>query len=376
MFYRHKTEKIFYLLSRQDHGAKTVPKLLKSRSKKAGLPPGSLVYVGDKKPEKTTIVIIDYDEETFLEKNVKTIEECLPFSDKPTVTWINVDGLDVDLVEEMGRCFELHPLLMEDILNTDQRPKIDEFGNYIFFVLRILQYDEKESEVKTEQVSFVLGPNYVISFQERDGDIFDPVRERIRNGKGLIRKMGADYLAYSLIDATIDGYFSILEKMGDRIEDLEDELVVNPTMETLQVIHHLKRQMIVLRKSVWPLREVINRLDRVGSGLIKETTVIYLRDVYDHTIQVIDAIETYRDLLSGMLDIYLSSISNRMNEIMKVLTIIGTIFIPLTFIAGIYGMNFMFMPELGLAWGYPVVLLFMLIIGIIMIFYFRGKKWL
>ncbi len=354
----------------------TMPKIFKRRSKKAGLPPGSLVYIGDKKIHETDVVVIDYDDENFVEKSVKTIAEYLPFKDKPTVTWINVKGLEVGAIEDVGRCFELHPLLLEDVLNTDQRPKLDEFEKYLFFVVRMLQYDEKGSEVRAEQISFVLGKNYVISFQESDGDIFDPVRDRIRNGKGLIRKMGADYLAYTLIDAVVDGYFIILEKIGDRIEEIEDELVLNPTTETLQLIHFLKRQMIVLRKSVWPIREVINRLDKVGSGLIEKTTTIYLRDVYDHTIQVIDAIETYRDLLSGMLDIYLSSISNRMNEIMKVLTIIGTIFIPLTFIAGVYGMNFRYMPELGLTWGYPTILLLMLIMGISLVFYFRGKKWL
>jgi len=282
----------------------------------------------------------------------------------------------VDRIEEIGRRFELHPLLMEDVLNTEQRPKLDDYGSYVFFVLRMLQYDEKGSAIDSEQVSLVLGRSYVLSFQESIGDIFDPLRERIRNGKGVVRSRGADYLAYCLIDAVVDGYFSILERVGDRLEELEDELVVNPGIETLHAIHRLKRQVTMLRKSVWPLREVINRLDRMGSGLIEEGTRVYLRDVYDHTIQVIDAIETYRDLLSGMLEIYLSSISNRMNEIMKVLTIIGTIFIPLTFIAGLYGMNFRYMPELGLPWAYPAILMLMSIIGIIMVIYFRGKKWL
>jgi len=351
-------------------------KIIHRRSKKAGLPPGSLVYVGDTVPKKARMVVIDYDEANHLEKEVGTVEECLPFRERPTVTWINVDGLDVDRIEEIGRRFELHPLLMEDVLNTEQRPKLDDYGSYVFFVLRMLQYDEKGSAIDSEQVSLVLGRSYVLSFQESIGDIFDPLRERIRNGKGVVRSRGADYLAYCLIDAVVDGYFSILERVGDRLEELEDELVVNPGIETLHAIHRLKRQVTMLRKSVWPLREVINRLDRMGSGLIEEGTRVYLRDVYDHTIQVIDAIETYRDLLSGMLEIYLSSISNRMNEIMKVLTIIGTIFIPLTFIAGLYGMNFRYMPELGLPWAYPAILMLMSIIGIIMVIYFRGKKWL
>jgi magnesium transporter len=353
------------------------PRLLKNRSKKAGLPPGSMVYIGEKKLEDTKLKIIDYDETHFLEKEVNTIEECLPFKDLPTITWFNVEGLNrIDIIEKMGRYFNLHPLPLEDIVNMGQRPKLDDYGDYLFTVFKMLQYNEEESTIKSEQVSLILGVNYVISFQEDIGDVFNSVRERIRNNTGIIRKMGADYLAYSLIDTIVDNYFTILEKLGDKIEFLEEELVENPTTETLQTIHTLKRELIFLRKSVWPLREVVSRLERGGSKLIKGTTGVYLRDVYDHTIQVIDAIETYRDLLSGMLDIYLSSISNRMNEIMKVLTIIGTIFIPLTFIAGIYGMNFKYMPELGLVWGYPIVLLLMSIIGVIMVFFFRGKKWL
>ena len=261
-------------------------------------------------------------------------------------------------------------------MNTGQRPKMEDFVDYIFVTLKMLHYSDEEKETKAEQVSVILGSNFVISFQESEGDVFDPIRERIRADKGRIRKMGADYLAYALMDATVDNYFTILEKLGDRIEGMEEELVVNPTPETLQAIHHLKREMIFPRKSVWPLREVINRLERWESSLIKKSTSIYLRDLYDHTIQVIDSIETFRDVLSGMLDIYLSSVSNRMNEVMKVLTIIATIFIPLTLVAGIYGMNFRFMPELETSVGYPIVLLLMLCIGVLMISYFRKKRWL
>ena len=351
--------------------------VIKKRSKKAGLPPGALVHIGKKKTEKVDITVIDYDEKNFQEKKVKTIEECFPFKDKPTVTWINIDGIhDVEIIEKLGKHFGLHPLLLEDILNTDQRPKMEDFGDYIFVVLKMLDYDENKDEIKSEQVSLILGSNYVISFQESVGDVFDPARERIRNGKGRMRKMGADYLIYSLMDAIVDEYFIILEKIGEKIEDMEEELVTNPTPETLQMIHGLKRDMIFLRKSVWPLREVINGMQRAESPLIRESTGIYLRDVHDHTIQVIDTIETYRDMISGMLDIYLSSISNKMNEVMKVLTIIATIFIPLTYIAGIYGMNFRYMPELEWRWGYFVVLLFMAVIGILMVVYFRRKRWL
>ncbi len=350
---------------------------VKRRSKKVGLPPGTLVHIGEKKTEKVRISIIDFDELRFEEREVKTIEECLPIKDKPTVTWINVDGIhQVEVVERIGRCFKLHPLLLEDVVNTDQRPKMEDYGDYIFIVLKMLYYSEKESEIRAEQVSLVLGSNFVLTFQEKEGDVFTPIRDRIRNGKGRIRKMGSDYLAYSLLDAIVDNYFTILEKIGEKVEDIEEDLVTNPSTETIHSIHNLKREMIYLRKSVWPLREVVSRLERWDSALIKDTTVIYLRDVYDHTIQVIDAVETFRDILSGMLDIYLSSISNRMNEVMKVLTIIATIFIPLTLIAGLYGMNFRYMPELEWRWGYPIVIIVMLIIGISMLIYFRRRKWM
>ena len=344
---------------------------------KVGLPPGTLVHVGEKKTEKVKITIIDYDVKNYQEKEVERIEECFLFKDKPTVTWINIDGLqEINIVEKIGAHFGIHPLILEDILHTGQRPKGEDLGDYLFIVLKMIYHDENEDEIIGEQVSLILGQNYVISFQEREGDIFNPIRERIRNSKGRIRKGGADYLAYALVDAVVDHYFVILEKLGERIESLEEELVTNPTPETLQIIHKLKRNLIFLRKSVWPLREVINALERGESPLITNSTGIYLRDVYDHTIQVIDTIETFRDMVSGMLDIYLSSVSNRMNEVMKVLTIMATIFIPLTFIAGIYGMNFKFMPELEWHWGYPTALIVMLGVVGFMVMYFRRKRWL
>jgi magnesium transporter len=253
---------------------------------------------------------------------------------------------------------------------------MEDYGEYIYIVLKDLDYDDKSSEIEPEQISLILGPNFVFSFQEREGDTFNTIRERIRNSKGRIRKMGADYLAYTLFDSIVDNYFIILERLGEKIEFLEEKLVSQPTPETLQVIHHLKREMIFLRKAVWPLREVVGGLERGESSLIKESTRIYLRDVYDHTIQTIDTIETYRDMVSGMLDIYLSSVSNRLNSVMKVLTIIATIFMPLTFIAGIYGMNFKYMPELEWRWGYPVIWLIVIGIGVFMLLYFRKKKWL
>lgn len=357
-------------------------RLAKKRSKKTGLAPGSLVHVGDKKTETAGISLIEYDAAGFYEKDAKAIEDCLPLKESPAVTWINIDGVHHgDTIEKIGRHFKLHPLLLEDIMNTEQRPKTEDYEDHLFIVLNMLSYDEKDGEVKAEQVSLILGPHFVISFQEKKGDIFNPVRERIRNNKGIIRRSGADYLAYSLIDAVIDNYFVILEKFGEKIEVMEDELIESPDRNTSRVIHEMKREMIILRKSVWPLRELISTLQRNGSPLIHETTLVYLRDVYDHTIQVIDTIETFRDMLAGMLDLYLSSVSNRMNEVMKVLTIIATIFIPLTFIAGIYGMNFnpekspLNMPELNWYLGYPAVLSVMAVIGIVMVVYFKRKKW-
>jgi len=350
---------------------------LKRQSKPAGLPPGTLVYVGEKRVETVRITYFDYDEQNFAEKQVSNIEECFPFKTTPTVTWINIDGLhDIQIIEKMGKEFELHPLLLEDILSTRQRPKAEDYEKYFFIVLKMLHYNDEQQSVESEQVSIVLGNNFVVSFQEIVGDVFDQIRDRIRNAKGRIRKMGPDYLAYSLIDAIVDGYFTILEKLGEKIELLEEQLVVEPTERTLHQIHRLKRELIVLRKSVWPLREVISSLQRTESKLISKVTSIYLRDVYDHTIQVIDTIESFRDMATGMVDIYLSSISNRLNAVMKVLTIIATIFIPLTFIAGVYGMNFKYMPELQWRWGYGAVLLVMALVAVVMLIYFRKKKWL
>ncbi|KYK20528.1 magnesium transporter [Thermoplasmatales archaeon SG8-52-2] len=354
-----------------------MPRLIKRSAKSRGLPPGSLVHVGEQRTEKVKISLIDYSIGKFEEKEVKNVEECFSLKRKPSVTWINVDGLhEIDVIDKLGKCFEIHPLILEDILNTDQRPKMEDFEKYIFFILKMLYINDKTQEIHSEQVSLILGKNFVISFQESIGDVFDAVRERIRKSKGRIRKMGSDYLVYSLIDAIVDNYFTILEKIGERVENIEQDVVVNPEPKLLQQIYNLKREMIYLRKSVWPLREVINGLLREESKLIKGSTHIYLRDLYDHTIQTIDTIETFRDMISGMLDIYMSSVSNKMNEIMKVLTIFAAIFIPLTFIAGIYGMNFQYMPELSIQWAYPAVWIAIIIVTVILLGYFKQKKWL
>jgi magnesium transporter len=347
------------------------------RSKKAGLPPGTLVYTGEQQIEPVRITGIDYDDQHVQEKQVASTEECFPFRETPTVTWINVDGLhDVSVIEKLGKAFDLHPLLLEDILSTAQRPKFEDYEKHLFVVLRMLHFGDDLPTIETEQVSLILGPNFVLSFQERVGDVFDIVRDRIRNGKGRVRRFGADYLAYSLLDAIVDSYFAVLEKVGEKIEDLEEELVSDPNQATLRRIHGLKREMINLRRSIWPLRELVNGLHRSESTLITKSTSIYLRDVYDHTIHLIDTIESYRDMISGMLDIYLSSVSNRMNAVMKVLTIIATLFIPLTFIAGVYGMNFEHMPELRWRYGYAAIWAVMIVVASIMLVYFRRKRWL
>jgi magnesium transporter len=352
-------------------------KLTKKRTKKAGLPSGTLVYTGEKRDEQVRIHVIDFDEANFQEVELASVDACIPYKDKPTVTWINVDGVhNVPLLEKLGDCFGLHRLVMEDILNTDQRPKTEDYGDYLYIVLKMLSAG-KNGEIVTEQISIVLGTNFVLSFQEGiEGDVFQLIRERLRSGKGRVRKMGADYLAYSLLDAVVDNYFVILEKFGDKIESIETELIGNPTQQTVQRIYRLKREMIFLHNAVWPLREVVSSVGKRESPLIKESTAPYLRDLYDHVVHIIDSVDIYREMLSSMLDMYLSSVSNRLNEVMKVLTAISLIFMPLTFIVGVYGMNFKYMPELEWRYGYFITLLAMLGIGVAMFLYFKRKKWL
>ena len=325
------------------------------------MPPGSLVYTGERTKEKVDITVLDYNKSRFVEKKLKNPKECVKFKKTGTVTWINVSGVHkVDIVKDITELYKLHPLVQEDILNPDQRPKVEYYKDYVYIVLKMLHLENQK--IITEQLSIILGRHYLLSFQESK-DIFDPVRERIRKAKGNIRKKGTDYLTYSLLDSVVDNYFIVLEKLGERIEFLEDEVITQP--KTLDALQRFKREMILLRKSVWPLREVIGSLERRESTIIQEDTSIFLRDVYDHVVYIMDTIETYRDILAGMLEVYLSSISNRINDVMRFLTIIGTIFMPLTFIVGIYGMNFRYMPELYSVWGYPLVMLFMIIIAVI-----------
>lgn len=358
-------------------------KTIRKISDTALLPPGTLVYIGDKTTEGIKITIIDYDEKNFTETSVSKIEESFPFKDTDTITWINIDGIhNLGIIEKIGKYFNLHPLILEDIVNTGQRPKIEDYDNYIFIVLKMLYFNGDGDEIIAEHVSLVLMKNIIISFQETEGDVFNSLRERLRNAKGRLRKEGADYLAYSLIDAIVDGYFTILETIEDSVENVEDVLMINPTQETVQDIYIIKKNTAFLKKYIWPLREIVHNLERRGSSLITEITSIYLRDLYDHTIQVIDSVESFRDTMSGMMEIYISSISNKMNEVMKTLTMIATIFIPITFVAGIYGMNFNTeisgwnMPELHWKYGYFFALSIMLLIAITMTAYFKRKKWL
>ena len=345
--------------------------------RKSGLPPGTLVPpAGFAGSAPSVITIIDYDANKYQEKTVTSLEECLPFKETDTVTWINIDGLtDVTIIERVGKIFDIHPLILESILNTEQRPKIEDLDTYLYVNLKMLQYLDATHKVKIEQVSLIIGRNYIISFQEDVGDVFDPVRERIRKD-GRIRKYGTDYLAYALVDVIVDNYFTVMESLGEQVEMLEEALASNPSKDMLLNIHTLKKDMIYLRKSVWPLREVIAGLERSDNALVKDSTRIYLRDVYDHTIQVIDTIETFRDMVSGMIDIYLSGMSMRLNEVMKVLTLIATIFIPLTFIVGVYGMNFKYMPELSHPYGYYGVWGVILLVTAAMLLYFHKKQWI
>jgi magnesium transporter len=345
-----------------------------------GTPPGTLRPSETPRTEQVSVTVMDYTADSFLEKQVASIEEVFPFRDRPSVTWINVNGLqDVELLQKLGSWFGLHPLALEDVLNTGQRPKLEDYDSHYFIVMKDVRTGAGQ---QPEQISFFLGRGWVLTFQETTGDPFDPVRERIRKGRGRLRSMGADYLAYALMDALVDGAFPRLEKLGERIEEIELELVGSPAPETLHEIHRLKRELLYLRRSAWPQREVINALQREESSLVRPETRIYLRDCYDHTIQILDMVETYRDLTSGMVDIYLSSVSNRMNEIMKVLTIMASVFIPLTFLAGLYGMNFnptsspWNMPELNWHWGYPAVLGIMAAVAAAMLVYFHRKGWI
>lgn len=349
----------------------------KRESRTFGLPPGALVHVGERWTEKVDINLIQYDPENMESTEITRISRIREKMKESMVSWLNIDGLhDINILEETGKIFNINSLVLEDVLNTHQRPKFEEHGHFLYFVLKMLDYDPESEEITKEQVSMILSRNFLLSFQERPGDIFTPVRNRLKSSLGRIRKSESDYLMYTLIDSVADRYFSILEILGEKIEKLEDSLLEDPSNAAVNEIYSIKRDLLEMRHAVWPLRQAVNSLSRSDSSLISRDTRPFLNDLYDHIIQIIDTVETYREMVTGMMDLYLSSVSNRMNEVMKVLTIIATLFIPLTFIVGVYGMNFTYMPELEWKWSYPVVWGLMAGILFLMILWFRRKKWL
>lgn len=351
---------------------------IRKRAKKAGQPPGTAIYTGDKTQQASHLTVIHYTAKDLTEKSGTRLSECFTTQPQTGVTWTHVSGLsDTDTIKTLAEQYHLHPLTVEDILNVEQRPKIEEFEGYYFITLKALSWDSKLNTFSAEQLSIVFGKDFILSFQEHGANIFAPIIERLRmSGTQRIRQQGSDYLAYRLIDSIIDQYFVVLEGLSDQIEKIENLIIASPIPKNARTLYRLKRQILMLRKAIWPTREALSHLLQDESKLISSFTHVYLRDVYDHAVQAIDTIETFRDMLGGILDIYLSSLTTRMNEIMKVLTIIATIFIPITFIASLYGMNFQHMPELHWHLGYPLVLGVMLAVVIFMLLYFKRKKWI
>ncbi len=350
----------------------------KRKASKRGLPPESLVFTGEKMLAEPVVSLISFNDQELEEIRIGSASDLPPQIAEDKVTWLNMDGVhDITFIEAVGKNFGLHPLILEDVLDTSQRPKAEVYDDVVFFVARMLTHSETGHVISVEQVCFVLSKNFVITFQEgKQGDVFEEVRERLRRSKGKSRKSKADYLFYELLDAIVDNYFVILEKVGNELEELEDDILKNKKNAVLHELHNLKSEILLVRKSIWPLRDALTKTEREENSLISKSTRIYLRDTIDHAIQEIETIETYRDLLASLQDLYLSTLSNKMNEVMKLLTIITTIFIPLSFIAGVYGMNFKHMPELEWQYGYFLILFIMLVIGGGMLKYFRVKKWL
>lgn len=345
--------------------------------KKAGQPPGTADYTGDKKGTKAEVTVITYSPTHCTEKTGNQLHDCQLEAKQDEITWINVEGLhDVKVVQDVANRFNLHPLTVEDILNVEQRPKVEEFDGYIYITLKVLNWESKVTTFSVKQLSLVLGKDFILTFQELDTTLFDAIRKRIQETPNQrLRQQGSDYLTYRLIDAIVDQYFIVLEALGDQIEELEDRIISAPTPQNARTIYRLKRQMLMLRKAIWPMREALSHLLYAEDTLITKFTHLYLRDVYDHTVQAIDTVETFRDVLSGMLDMYLSSLTIRMNEIMKTLTIITTIFIPIGALAGIYGMNMADIPLIKSPWAFTVVFSIMILMAISMIAYFKSKKW-
>jgi magnesium transporter len=360
------------------HQLRVMGRLVRRRAKRPGTAPGTLVPTDVAKVEKVRIEVVEYGADGYHERSVEKLSDALPFKPSPAITWVNVEGLhDMELVRELGEQLGLHPLVLEDIVSIGQRPKLEEHRDYLFVVLPMLSFEAGTNSVREEQLSIVLGPNYAFTFQERagDGDPFDPVRDRIRNAGARIRGQGSDYLAYALIDSVVDHYFLILETLATTAEHIELEVFQDPARDTMHRIHSLKRELLVARRAVWPVRDMVNNLARTESALVSDPTRVFLLDVHDHMIRIIDSVIVIRDVIGGVLELYLSTIANRTNEVMKVLTMWAAIFIPLTFIVGVYGMNFDFMPELRVWWAYPALLVSMLAIAIGTLWWFKRRRW-
>ncbi len=350
--------------------------------KKRGMSPGSLIFTGEKKTDKVTITVFDYNSGNYSETKIADINELSKYKENTNVTWINITGLhNIDILDQVGNIFDIHPLVLEDILNVSHNPKIEDYEQFLFLVVKMINYTSELNNLDVEQVSIIIGKSYIITFQEKNGDVFEPIRDRIRTAKGRIRKYGEDYLAYRILDSIIDNYFFVLESFDERIEDIEDQILSQPDESSLEEIHLLRKELIKLRRAVSPLREMIFTIEKEKFQFIQKTTFVYLRDLSDHVKQIIDTIENYREFINGLLEVYLSNASHRMNEVVKLLTIISTIFIPLTFIVGIYGMNFRTdasrwnMPELDWAFGYPFVMGLMIFIALSLIIFFKKKRW-
>lgn len=353
-------------------------KSLSNASEKLGLPPGSLVHVGNVHETVTKMTIVNYGQDTVEEKQIQSIDEILKYKESDTITWVIIEGLsNVDIVEKIGTIFDIHQLVLEDILNTHQRPKFEEYDDYLYIVLKCLLSEDEQFTVTYEQISLLVLKNFVFMFKEKTDDIFQPVIQRIKSSKSRFRSVGSDYLAYTILDTIVDQNFILIDDLDDAITEIEDDLLASKsTKNTLNTIQNLKKEMISIRRNISPLRELMGEMLRSETDLIHEKTHIYLRDVSDHAIRVTESIESYRDILSGLLEIYISSISNKMNETMKVLTVFASIFIPLTFLAGVYGMNFEYMPELKWKWAYPALWVAFITITIVSLTYFKKKKWL
>jgi len=339
-----------------------------------GASPGTVVYTGPRKVEQVTFDLVRYDETNFHEVHPDTLDACFPIGPE-RVTWVNVDGLhETEQLQRLGDLAQLHPLVVEDMVSTGQRPKVEDYETQLFIVMRMLRV-RAEGQIEEEQLSLILGPDSVITVQEMPGDVLDPVRVRLRSGTGRSRRLGPDYLAYAIMDAVVDAYFTVVEKLSDRLVTLEEDVLNDPKPSIIADMHHVRGELMVMKRAVWPLRDLFNALIRDETNLIAAETKIFLRDAHDHAVQVIDTVEALRDVLNGLTDLYFTTVSNRMNEVMKVLTVIATIFIPLTFLVGVYGMNFRRMPELELAWAYPVLWGVMVVLVLGMVLYFRRKGW-